>query len=160
VNRESYKTLAEKAAREVREIMPWDLKRMMAADPAPIVLDVRERSEFDAAHIAGARNVPRGILEAACEYDYAETEPDLVAARARPIVVVCRSGNRSAMAALVMRQIGYADVASLKLGVKGWNDGDLPLVDGRGLRIDADEAAHVLEPKLSPDQIDPARRKA
>lgn len=159
MSRESYKSLSEKAARAVREIMPWDLKRMLAADPSLIVLDVRERSEFDAAHIAGSRNVPRGILEAACEYDYAETEPDLVVARARPIVVVCRSGNRSALAALVLRQIGFEDVASLKLGVKGWNDGDLPLVDGRGLPIDADDAAHVLEPRLAPDQIDPARRK-
>lgn len=159
VTRESYKTLSEKAAREVREILPWDLKKSIAADPSLIVLDVRERSEFDAAHIPGSRNVPRGILEAACEYDYAETEPDLVAARARPIVVVCRSGNRSALAAVVLRQIGYTDVASLRLGVKGWNDGELPLVDCRGLTIDPDDAAHVLEPHLSPDQIDPARRK-
>lgn len=159
MTRESYKTLSERAAREVREIMPWDLKRMIAADPQLMVLDVRERCEFEAAHIPGSRNVPRGILEAACEYDYAETEPDLVAARARPIVVVCRSGNRSAMAALVMRQIGFTDVASLKLGVKGWNDGDLPLVDGRGLPIGSDDAAHVLEPRLAQEQIDPSRRK-
>ena len=159
MTRDNYKTLSEKAAREVRELMPWDLKAMIASEPALIVLDVRERSEFDVAHIPDSRNVPRGILEAACEYDYAETEPDLVEARARPIVVVCRSGNRSALAAFVMRQIGYENVASLKLGVKGWNDGDLPLVDGRGLMVDADDADHVLAPHLSPDQIDPARRK-
>lgn len=159
MTRDSYKTLSEKAAREVRELLPWDLKAMIAGEPTLIVLDVRERSEFDHAHIPGSLNVPRGILEAACEYDYAETEPDLVEARTRPIVVVCRSGNRSALAAFVMRQIGYANVASLKLGVKGWNDGDLPLVDGRGLSVDADDAAHVLEPHLSPRQIDPVRRK-
>ena len=111
-------------------------------------------------HIAGSLNVPRGILEAACEYDYAETEPELVEARRRPIVVVCRSGNRSALAAYVMKLIGYEDVSSLKLGIKGWNDGDLPLVDGVGNTVDADDAAAVIERELAPEQIDPARRRA
>lgn len=159
MTRETYKTLSEKAAREVREIMPWDLKKMLAADPALIVLDVRERGEFEAAHIPGSRNVPRGILEAACEWDYAETEPELVEARGRPIVVICRSGNRSAFAALVMRLIGYQNVASLKLGIKGWNDSDGPLVDARGLNVDADDAMHLIDPRIAPEQIDPARRK-
>lgn len=159
MTRESYKTLSEKAARAVREVMPWDLAKLIAADPSLIVLDVRERSEFDATHIKGSCNVPRGILEAACEYDYAETEPELVEARERSVVVVCRSGNRSAMAVLVMQQIGYRDVASLKLGIKGWNDADLPLVDGRGLQVDGDDAAHVIEPKLAPEQVDPRRRR-
>lgn len=157
--RESYKTLSEKAAAEIRELMPWDLEKMIGKMPGLMVLDVRERSEFESAHIKGAMNVPRGILEAACEWDYAETEPELVEARDRPIVLVCRSGNRSAMAAVVMRLIGYADVASLKLGIKGWNDSDLPLVDCRGVSVDADDAAHLIEPKLAPEQIDPARRK-
>lgn len=159
MTRESYKTLSEKAARDVREIMPWDLKKMLAADPTLIVLDVRERSEFEAAHIPGSRNVPRGILEAACEWDYAETEPELVEARGRPVVVICRSGNRSAFAALVMRLLGYQNVASLKLGIKGWNDSDGPLVDARGLRVDAEDAMHLIDPRVAPEQIDPARRK-
>lgn len=158
--RSTYKSLSEDAARQIDEIMPWDLQKQLAAAPDLLVLDVRERSEFEAAHIKGSLNVPRGILEAACEWDYAETEPELVMARARPIVVVCRSGNRSAMAAFVMRLIGYENVASMKLGIKGWNDGDLPLVDCRNVTVDADDAAHLIEPKLAPEQIDPGRRKA
>lgn len=159
MTRETYKSLSEKAQRLVREVMPWDLAKMIANEPLLLVLDVRERSEFAAAHIAGARNVPRGILEAACEYDYAETDPELVEARGRPIVVVCRSGNRSALAALVLQQMGYRDVASLKLGIKGWNDSDLPLVDGENHRVDGDDAMAITDPKLAPEQIDPARRK-
>lgn len=159
MTRETYRSLAAKAAADVREIMPWDLERMQREDSRLMVLDVRERSEFEAAHIAGSLNVPRGILEAACEYDYAETEPELVAARDRPVVVVCRSGNRSALAASVMQLLGYADVASLKLGIKGWNDADFPLVDCRSVAVDADDAAHLIEPKLAAEQMDPARRK-
>lgn len=160
VERESYKTLSEKAAAEVVEIMPWDLEELLARQGDLLVLDVRERSEFELVHIAGSLNVPRGILEAACEYDYAETEPELVEARQRPVVVVCRSGNRSALAAFVMKLIGYENVSSLKLGIKGWNDGDLPLVDSHGNAVDADDAAAVIERKLTPAQIDPARRRA
>lgn len=159
MTRESYETLAEKATREVREVMPWDVAEMQEKVSDLLVLDVRERSEFEAAHIKGALNVPRGILEAACEYDYAETEPELVAARQRPLVVVCRSGNRSALAALVMKLIGYDNVMSMKLGMKGWNDGDLPLVDCRGVAVDGDDAAHLIEPKLAPEQVAPARRR-
>ncbi|MGE0854966.1 MAG: rhodanese-like domain-containing protein [Hyphomicrobiaceae bacterium] len=159
MERESYKSLAEKAAREVRELMPWDAAELREQHSDVIVLDVRERSEFEAAHIPGSLNVPRGILEAACEYDYAETVPELVEARERAIVVVCRSGNRSAMAALVMHLIGYRNVSSMRLGMKGWNDADLPLVDCRGVAVDADDVAHLIEPRLAREQIDPARRR-
>lgn len=159
MTRESYKTLAEKAAGQVKELMPWDLEAAMRENAGLLVLDVRERSEFEAFHIKGSMNVPRGILEAACEWDYAETEPELVQARQRPVVVVCRSGNRSALAAMVMGIIGYENVASLKLGIKGWNDSDMPLVDCRGVGVDADDAAHLIEPKLAREQIDPVRRK-
>lgn len=160
MTRSTYKSLSEEAALQIDQIMPWDLQKRLSAESGLLVLDVRERSEFEAAHIKGSLNVPRGILEAACDWDYAETEPELVMARARPIVVVCRSGNRSAMAALVMKLMGYANVASMKLGVKGWNDGDLPLVDCRNVAVDADDAAHLIEPKLAAEQINPARRKA
>jgi hypothetical protein len=59
-----------------------------------------------------------------------------------------------------MRMIGYDNVASMKLGIKGWNDGDLPLVDCRGVSVDSDDASHLIEPKLASEQINPARRKA
>ncbi|MEW5965103.1 MAG: rhodanese-like domain-containing protein [Pseudomonadota bacterium] len=159
MTRASYKSLAEAAAKQVEEVEPWDLPDLLKERPETLILDVRERSEFDAAHIRGALNVPRGILEAACEWDYFETEPELVEARQRPVVVVCRSGHRSALAALVMGLIGYEQVYSLKLGIKGWNDSDLPLVDGRGLAVDADDAQHVLEPRIPREQLDPARRR-
>ena len=83
---------------DVREIMPWDMAARVAANPDLLIIDVREPYEFDAMHIEGSINVPRGILESACEWDYEETVPELVEAREREIVVVCRSGNRSTLA--------------------------------------------------------------
>lgn len=158
MTRKTYSQLAAEAAARIEEIMPWDLPDFLAAHPDALLLDIRERDEFSRARIKGSLNVPRGILESAAEWDYAETEPELVAARDRPVVIICRSGNRSALAAEVLAEIGFADLRSVKLGVKGWNDADLELVDAAGAPIDGDDAVELIDPPLRPDQIDPARR--
>ena len=150
-----YADLLADALRRVREIMPWDLARQLASDRPPLVLDVREPSEYAQARIIGSINVPRGVLEQACEWDYEETVPELAGRHARKIVVVCRSGNRSLLAADVMRQMGFADVVSLKSGVRGWNDFEQPLVDGEGCAVEADEAERRLMPQLRPEQRRP-----
>jgi rhodanese-related sulfurtransferase len=88
----------------VKEIMPWDLSRTLAAGNKPLLLDVREPVEFALLHIPDSINVPRGVLEQSCEWDYDETVPELVAEREREIVVICRSGKRSALAADVIKK--------------------------------------------------------
>ncbi len=141
---------------DVREIMPWDLEERLEANPDLLILDVREPTEFDAMHIAGSMNVPRGILESACEWDYEETEPELVRAREREIVVVCRSGNRSILAANSLQVLGYENVVSLQTGVRGWKDYDQPLVDAEGKDVDLDDADVYFTPTLRPEQLRPA----
>ena len=140
---------------DVREIMPWDLVEPCAANPELMILDVREPAEFAAMHIAGSLNVPRGVLESACEWDYEETEPALVRAREREIVVVCRSGNRSVLAANSLQVLGYRDVVSLQTGLRGWKDYEQPLVDTSGRAVDLDDADIYFTPQLRPDQLRP-----
>lgn len=140
---------------DVREIMPWDLEERMQENPKLLILDVREPYEFDAMHITGSINVPRGILESACEWDYEETLPELVQAREREIVVVCRSGYRSVLAAHSMQVLGYEDVVSLQTGLRGWKDYDQPLVDAQGQPVDLDDADVYFTPQLRPDQMKP-----
>ena len=151
----SYARLVADAQRRVREIMPWDLRERLDAGSAPLLLDVREPAEFALAHIAGALNAPRGVLEASCDWGYDETLPELVRARHRPVVVICRSGNRSILAADVMQQMGYTDVVSLKTGLRGWNDYEQPLVDGPGRALDTDTAEPLLAARVRPDQQAP-----
>lgn len=158
MTRKTYNQLAAEAAARIEEIMPWDVPDFIAANPGALLLDIRERDEFARARIEGALNVPRGILESAAEWDYAETEPALVTARDKPVLIICRSGNRSALAAEVLEQIGFSDVRSVKLGVKGWNDADLDLIDAAGAPIDGDEAMDFIEIQPRPEQVDPARR--
>lgn len=150
-----YADLIADALTRVREIMPWDLRDRLAESPAPLLVDVREAAEFAQAHIAGSINVPRGVLEAACDWGYDDTVPELAAATGRAVVVVCRSGNRSVLAADLMQALGYRDVVSLKTGVRGWNDFEQPLVDGDGRPVDADSAESLLATRVRPDQVRP-----
>jgi rhodanese-related sulfurtransferase len=141
---------------DVREIMPWDLEERLQENPDLMILDVREPNEFDAMHIAGSLNVPRGILESACEWEYEETEPELVQAREREVVVVCRSGYRSVLAANSLQVLGYENVVSLETGLRGWKDYEQPLEDANGQPVDLDDADVYFTPRLRPDQLKPA----
>jgi len=156
--RKTYDQLAAEAADRIEEVMPWDVPELLAAHPDALLLDIRERDEFAAVRIEGALNVPRGILEAAAEWGYPETEPELVTARDRPVLIICRSGKRSALAAETLSQMGFADVRSVKLGVRGWNESDQALTDATGAALDGDDAEEIIDPALRPDQIDPAAR--
>jgi rhodanese-related sulfurtransferase len=142
---------------DVKEIMPWDLEDRMQENPELMIVDVREPYEYDVMHIEGSIAVPRGILESACEWDYEETIPELVNARQREVVIVCRSGYRSVLATFSMHVLGYENVVSLKTGLRGWNDYEQPLVDKLGRRVDIEQADEYFTPKLREDQLRPKR---
>jgi len=149
----SFEELVNDCLDRVEELFPWDLEELLQQDPDIMLLDIREPYEFSAMHIRNAINVPRGVLESACEYDYEETVPELVAARERDIVVICRSGKRSVLAADVMQKMGYSSVKSLKTGLRGWSDYEQEMVDAYGQVVDEDTAIDYFTPKLRPDQL-------
>jgi len=141
----------------VQEVFPWDIEERINEGDVPVILDVREESEYAAMHIADSLNVPRGILETACEYDYEETVKELVEARDSDIVVVCRSGNRSVLAAHTMQLMGYTRVSSMKTGLRGWNDYELQLVNSAGQAVSVEEADEFFTTRLRPDQESPQK---
>lgn len=149
----TYKQLVQEAADEVSELYPWDVEAI--DNPHMLMLDIREPYEFEAMHIKDSINVPRGILEQSCEWDYEETIPDLVCCRGREIVVVCRSGYRSVLAAYTMQLMGYENVHSLKTGLRGWNDYELPMVDSNESEVDMDAADEYFTSKVREDQLRP-----
>lgn len=150
-----FKDLVAEHAKLIDEIMPWDLEQKLLNTTPPIILDIREPKEFDILHIRSSINVPRGILELACDYNYSETYPELVKSRGKDFVIVCRSGNRSVLATYTMKQMGYKKVASLRTGLKGWNDYEQPLVNNNNQKINIDEAEIALNPKVKPEQLSP-----
>ena len=151
-----YMDYVAEAAEGETEVMPWDLDEELEEGAAPLMLDIREPYEFDCMHINGSHNVPRGVLESACEWDYEETIPELVKAREREIVVVCRSGHRSLLAAKILMEMGYANVRSLKTGLRGWNDYEMPLVRREGEQpVLENNADRYFAPNVRKDQLKP-----
>jgi len=152
------KTFAELVAAllgEIDEEFPWDVEERSGKGQSPLIVDVREHSEFSAMHIEGSLHVPRGILESACEYNYEETIPELVEARERDIVVVCRSGYRSVLAAYTMQLMGYTRISSMKTGLRGWNDYELPLVNIGSQPVTVEDADEFFTTRLRPEQESP-----
>jgi len=76
-----------------------------------VYLDVREPAEWNLGRLPGAVLLPRGNLE---------TKVEGLVDRKERVVVYCARGNRSALAALTMKQMGYENVASMSGGIQGW----------------------------------------
>ncbi len=115
----SFPTLAQLS--EVRQIPASVLSDMMARESPPLVIDVREPSEFDGelGHIAGATSIPLGTL--------AGRAAELGDSSDGAVVVVCRSGVRSTTAAAILTSLGFEDVSNLKGGMLAWHDLGLPV---------------------------------
>jgi rhodanese-related sulfurtransferase len=85
------------------------------------IIDVRERDEFERdGHLPGAELMPLSTLAATA----AELERD------EPLLVVCRSGRRSARACELLDELGFQRVDNLEGGVIGWAERGLPLCAG------------------------------
>jgi hydroxyacylglutathione hydrolase len=93
-------------------------ERLEGGEASPVtVLDVREREEWEAGHIAGAVHIPLGHLTDRV----AELERD------RPVVLHCESGGRSSIGASVLRAHGFTNVVNLSDGFTGWQRRGLPV---------------------------------
>jgi rhodanese-related sulfurtransferase len=92
---------------------------------AHFLLDVRRIDEFEEVRIPGAVNIPLDQLRARID----EVED---AAGDNPIVVVCRTGNRSMMGAQILRYSGIAEtpIFNLETGTMGWAKQQFPLESG------------------------------
>lgn len=93
---------------------------MMDRGTIPLVLDVREDSEWGKDHLPGARHLGRGVMER----DIETVVPD----KATPMVLYCGGGYRSALAAESLQKMGYTGVLSMDGGYRGWNEAGYPLV--------------------------------
>ncbi len=83
------------------------------------VLDVREPEEYKSGHVLNAKLIPLGKLK--------ERMGELESHRDQAIVVVCRSGNRSGNACVLLGKAGFAQAYNLSGGVMAWQSSKLPL---------------------------------
>ena len=84
-----------------------------------LMLDVREAAEYEKGHVLAARNIPLGELEA--------RSAELEKHKAKPVIVVCDTGNRSARAAAALRKKGFEQVFTLGGGIGAWQQAGLPV---------------------------------
>jgi rhodanese-related sulfurtransferase len=94
-------------------VEPTELRRWLAGEGAPVIVDVRGPDEFSGplGHIDGARNIPLAELPASM--------PEL-AAEGRPLVMVCLTDKRSSQAAADLAAAGLRHIAVLRGGMKSW----------------------------------------
>jgi len=107
------------------------------------LVDVRADHEWEMGRIEGATHLPLAEL--------AERSGELD--RDRPVVLYCRGGNRSTMAAQALAAEGY-DAAKLVEGIVGWSEAGLPLAPEGGQVAESGEAAAILHArgKLPPSK--------
>ena len=105
--------LIEEAKQQIDEVTPEQVREMQARSERVVYLDVREPNEWNLGRLPHAVHLPRGDLE---------TKVEGMIDRAQRVVIYCARGNRSALAALTMKQMGYENVASMARGIQGWAD--------------------------------------
>jgi len=151
----TFKSLIEDVLHNINEVFPWDLDEKLNNSNPVLLIDITEPGEYNTVHIKNSINVPRGILEAACDWGYEDTVPVLADARDKEVIVICRSGNRSALAAFTMQLMGFKNVTSLKTGLRGWFDYELALFNEFELEVDEDDADAYFSKSPAAEQMGP-----
>lgn len=127
---QSGKSLADlmrEALAEIEEIRPEEVRDLLDRPDREgwHLLDVREPDEFAAGHIPGARHVPRGFLEVKADLEHPKRDP-WFEDRGRKLVLYCGGGNRSALAARTLQEMGFRQVRSMAEGWAGWKQRGYP----------------------------------
>ena len=110
----NFRDLLAQAKAGIRDVDTQQAAELVAAQPAPVVLDVREADEYEQGALPGAIHIPRGFLEPQVQ----SRIPD----RYAPVVVYCAGGTRSAFAAQTLAELGYTNVVSMAGGFNQWKN--------------------------------------
>jgi rhodanese-related sulfurtransferase len=101
-------------------LAPAEAAALLDGPDAPLLIDVREESEWNEVHIPGALLIPLS--------QFVTRQDEIPAGRA--LIMQCRSGGRSGQAALALRTSGRANVANLAGGITDWEAAGLPVEYG------------------------------
>jgi glyoxylase-like metal-dependent hydrolase (beta-lactamase superfamily II)/rhodanese-related sulfurtransferase len=104
-------------------ISPKAAYDLIAKDPAVKLLDVRSSLEFNEAHIKDSVNIPIDMISA---------KLNEIGQSGQSYIILCRTGNRSPMAADMLIQSGVSSVKVMDGGITKWQKGKLPIVKGVG----------------------------
>ena len=117
----AFLALVAAAKANIREYSVDEIRDRQQNGESFVLVDVREESEWQRGHIAGAVHLGKGILERDLEAQYPDKATDLV--------LYCGGGYRSALAAEAAQKMGYTNVSSMDGGWRGWTTADYPTAD-------------------------------
>ncbi len=103
--------LIAEAKQRITEVSPQQVRERIQRGEQLVLLDVREPNEWNLGRLPGAVHIPRGIME---------TSVEARVPRGAQVVIYCASGNRSALAADTLAQMGYQHVSSMSGGFRDW----------------------------------------
>ena len=112
-NKSSTQSLVDAAKQTITEV-DVEKSKQLIKEGNVVVVDVREESEYEAGHLDDAIFLPRGVLEFKLG-NVAE-----LADKSKAVLLYCRSGNRSALAAATMQELGFTSVLSMAGGYVAW----------------------------------------
>ena len=113
----SFEKLVTDAKKNISEISPQDAAAKLKSGEA-VIVDVRDKDEWDEGHIPGAMHMSRGTIE----LDIEEKVPDTNAM----IICHCGGGGRGALATENLQKMGYKNVRNMAGGFKAWQAAGLP----------------------------------
>jgi len=113
-----FQDLVADAKKKITEISPTDAAAKAKSSSDAVIVDVRDKDEFDESHIPDALHMSRGTIE----FEVEEKFPD----RNTTIICHCGGGGRSALAAESLQKMGYKNVRSMAGGFKAWKAAGLP----------------------------------
>lgn len=114
---EGFLRIAEDAKTRVREVSVAEARERVARGAR--LVDVREDTEWEAGHAAGAEHIGRGVIER----DIERTAPD----KDEELILYCGGGYRSALAADSLQRMGYRRVLSMAGGWRAWQEAGAPV---------------------------------
>lgn len=109
--------------RGYKTLRPAELTGLINREDA-LVVDLRPAADFEKGHIPGSKNVQPSQFD--------PEHKQLAAAKALPVVLVCKTGQSSGPSAKRLRKAGFERVHVLDGGIGAWQQADLPLAKGRG----------------------------
>lgn len=112
--------MVKEAKASIREVSVDDVKKMIDNREKIIILDVRDRDEFETGYIPGAINLSRGMLE----FKISTVVPDKKAT----IVVYCGVDLRGPLATKTLNEMGYQNTVNIIGGLKAWKAAGYPVV--------------------------------
>lgn len=112
------------AKAQITEVSAAQVKADLDAGKQIILLDVRDKEEFDAGHLPNAVHISRGLLEFKVGGMLTDRNAD--------IVLYCRTGARSALATHVLNQMGYVNAKNMEGAFKAWGTAGYPIYNRHG----------------------------